>query len=441
MTMHSIAAAATAFRLGELTPVDLLDQCLKRIDDLDDRVRAWVFVDRDRARADAQRLTDELLTGTDRGPLHGIPLGVKDLYDVFDWPTAAGSKRWADSHARQDCPAVAQLRQAGAVFVGKTVTTAYAAFDPPVTKNPWNVDRTPGGSSSGSAAAVACGMVPAALATQTGGSITRPASFCGVYGLKPTYSRVSLNGVVPLSTTLDHGGVIGASVRDTATVIQAMAGETAGHGVIDFSAKIGQRVPNRLVTLGGYFVEKAEPAMKSAFDALLGRLATQGWQVYSRPLPTSFQDVPKYHRTIMAVEAAKFHGERWKRHPNDYPPKFTALVEQGLSTPAPEYLKAMDHLKTVRHETASWVGAGQTTLIVPATVGPAPDPSTIGDPLFQAPWSFCGLPTVSFPFAWTADGLPLCAQVIGAAWCEDDLLAVAAALEAEIRFETRPVAV
>ena len=282
-------------------------------------------------------------------------------------------------------------------------------------------------------------MIPAALATQTGGPITRPASFCGVYGLKPTFSRVSLNGVVPLSTSLDHGGVIAASVRDSAAVLQAMAAETVGPGVIDFGAKIGQRVPNRLVTLGGYFVEKADPVMKAAFDALLGRLVTQGWQVYSRPLPMSFQDVPKNHRTIMAVEAARFHGERWKRYPGDYPPKFTALVEQGLSTPAPDYLKAMDHLKAVRHETAGWVGAGQTTLIVPATVGPAPDPSTIGDPLFQAPWSYCGLPTVSFPFAWTADGLPLCAQVVGAAWCEDDLLAVAAALEAEIKFEPRPL--
>lgn len=438
--MHSIATAAAAFRRGEFTPVDLLDQCLTRIESLDARVRAWVFVDRDRARADAARLTDELKAGTDRGPLHGIPLGVKDLYDVFDWPTAAGSKRWADSHARQDCPVVAQLRQAGAVFVGKTVTTAYAAFDPPVTTNPWNADRTPGGSSSGSAAAVACGMVPAALATQTGGSITRPASFCGVYGLKPTFGRVSLRGVVPLSTTLDHGGVIAGNVRDTAAVIQAMAGETAAAGVVDFGAKIGSPVPKRLVALGGYFGEKADPDMKGAFDALLGRLAKQGWRVESRPLPTSFQDIPKNHRTIMAVEAARFHGERWRRYPDDYPAKFTGLVEQGLATPAPEYLKAMDHLSAVRRETAAWVAAGPTTILVPATLGAAPDPSTIGDSLFQAPWSYCGLPTVSFPFAWTADGLPLCAQVAGAAWCEDDLLAVAAALEGDVRFELRPLA-
>src|SRR4051794_36574266 len=134
--MHSIASAAAAFRQGEFTPVDLLDQCLARIDRLEPRIRAWVLVDKERARADAVRLTDELKRGIDRGPLHGIPMGVKDLYDVFDWPTAAGSKRWANSVARQDCPAIARLREAGAVLVGKTVTVAWAAFDPPVTKNP-----------------------------------------------------------------------------------------------------------------------------------------------------------------------------------------------------------------------------------------------------------------------------------------------------------------
>src|SRR5437588_5898985 len=146
--MKTITCAAQAIRDNRLTPVDLLEQCLARVDQLEERIRAWVFVDRERARADAVRLTDELKKGIDRGPLHGIPIGVKDLFDVFDWPTAAGSKRWAQSIARQDCPTIAQLRQAGTVFMGKTVTTAFAAFDPPVTKNPRRGDRTPGGSSS-----------------------------------------------------------------------------------------------------------------------------------------------------------------------------------------------------------------------------------------------------------------------------------------------------
>jgi aspartyl-tRNA(Asn)/glutamyl-tRNA(Gln) amidotransferase subunit A len=224
MAMNTITAAGTAIRKGEATPVDLLDQCLARVDQLEERIRAWVFVERERARADAVRLTDELKRGIDRGPLHGIPMGVKDLFDVFDWPTAAGSKRWAQSYARQDCPVVARLRQAGAVLMGKTVTVAYAAFDPPPTRNPWNADRTPGGSSSGSAAAVACGMCLAALGSQTGGSITRPASYCGVCGLKPTHGSVSLEGVVPFAPSFDHGGMIAGTVRDLALSIQPIAG-------------------------------------------------------------------------------------------------------------------------------------------------------------------------------------------------------------------------
>src|SRR5439155_24092213 len=167
-----------------------LEQCLARIDRYEPKVRAWVFIDRERARQDGERLTTELKAGQDRGPLHGIPVGIKDIIDVFDMPTACGSKRWAQSYARRDATCVERLRQAGAVIMGKTVTTAYASFDPPPTRNPWNLERTPGGSSSGSAAAVACGMCLGALASQTGGSITRPASYCGVYSLKPTYGRV-----------------------------------------------------------------------------------------------------------------------------------------------------------------------------------------------------------------------------------------------------------
>src|SRR5437764_5914699 len=197
--MQTIHEAADAIRQKKITPVDLVEQCLANIDRWEDKVRAWVFVDRDGALAEAKRLTDELQRGQYRGPLHVIPIGVKDIFDVFDWPTAAGSKLWANSIARQDAPIVASLRQAGTIFLGKTVTTQYASFDPPVTKNPWNLARTPGGSSSGSAAAIATGMCLAALGSQTGGSITRPASYCGVAGCKPSFGRVSLNGIVPLA--------------------------------------------------------------------------------------------------------------------------------------------------------------------------------------------------------------------------------------------------
>src|SRR5438128_7491159 len=206
--MLTIHHAARELREGRLSPVELLDRCLRQVDRYEPAVRAWVLLDRDRARAQAERSALEIRQGQWRGPLHGIPLGIKDIIDVFDWPTAAGSRLWAQSIARRDATIVARLRQAGAVFLGKPVTTQYASFDPPPTRNPWNLERTPGGSSSGSAAAVACGMCLGALASQTGGSITRPASYCGVCSIKPTHGRVSADGVMPLAPSMDHAGAM-----------------------------------------------------------------------------------------------------------------------------------------------------------------------------------------------------------------------------------------
>src|SRR6266478_6381486 len=271
--MTMIHQAADEIRQGRLSPTELLDPCLAQIDRHEPRVRAWVFVDRESARAQCEQLTQELSRGQNRGPLHGIPLGIKDIYDVFDWPTAAGSRLWARSVARRDATVVARLRQAGAVFLGKTVTTQYASFDPPPTRNPWNPTRTPGGSSSGSAAAVACGMCLGALGSQTGGSITRPASYCGVAGLKPTFGRVSCDGVVPLAPSMDHVGPIAGCIRDLAILLQVIAGPDLRDPncvhlpVPDFNLLINQQEsPPRLAKVRGLFQERAAPRMIQMMD-------------------------------------------------------------------------------------------------------------------------------------------------------------------------------
>jgi Asp-tRNA(Asn)/Glu-tRNA(Gln) amidotransferase A subunit family amidase len=439
---HSIESAAAALRRGEFTPVDLLDRCFERIDRLEERVRAWVLVDRERAREDAVRATNELKSGLDRGPLHGIPIGVKDLFDVADWPTAAGSRRWAQSIARQDCPTIARLRQAGAVLMGKTVTVAYAAFDPPPTRNPWNPDRTPGGSSSGSAAAVACGMCLAALGTQTGGSITRPASYCGVSGLKPTHGGVSLEGVVPFAPTFDHGGMLAASVRDLALSVQPILVQRgAAPGPTNYAAGIGKPVRKALGLPGAFFDRAAESGMAEAFGKLVERLRAKGWTVESTPLPPAIADVPKYHRLIMRVEGLAYHRERWQRHPDDYPPLLTELLREGTTVSAVDYEAARQHHRALRAELAASFPPGVSAYLAPATTEPPPGPTTTGPNLFQAPWSYLGVPTVSLPFAWTADGLPLCAQVAGRWFDEANLLALSAALEADIGFDRREVSV
>jgi aspartyl-tRNA(Asn)/glutamyl-tRNA(Gln) amidotransferase subunit A len=439
----TIRAAAEAIRAGRSTPIDLLDACFANIDCHEDRVHAWVFVDRDGARVEAQRLTDEAKRGQVRGPLHGIPIGIKDIFDVSGWPTTAGSKLWANSIARKDATIVERLRQAGAVFLGKTVTTQYASFDPPVTRNPWKLDRTPGGSSSGSAAALACGMCLGALGSQTGGSITRPASYCGVAGIKPTYGRVSCSGVVPLAYSMDHPGPLARCVYDLAILLRAIAGPDAldptcsPRPVPDYLARLksGGLLP-RLGIVRGLFLERADKSVQEMMDQTARTLSQKGAKLVDLALPASFSEVVARHRKVMAVEAAMFHRSRFAQHPDDYGPQITALLQEGFSCPAPDYAECKEHQRLLTQHMDSFDRAVDA-LLVPATTGTAPDAATTGDPAFNSPWSYLGYPTVCIPSAWTPDGLPLGVQLVGVPWSEAELLAVAAWFEEKLGVEKR----
>lgn len=446
----TISEAAPLIRAGDLSPTELLNQCLARIDRYEDRVRAWAYIDRDGAKEQAERLTQELKAGQYRGPLHGIPVGIKDIIDVFDLPTGCGSKLWANSYARRDATCVARLRQAGAVIVGKTVTTAYASYDPPPTRNPWNLDRTPGGSSSGSAAAVACGMCLGSLGTQTGGSITRPASYCGVFSLKPTYGRVSVNGVLPLAPSLDHIGPMANSVRDLAILFQAIAGPD---GDPDFWFRTGfEPIPDCLpladrpwpapkvpvVRLGGLFEELAQPDLLAAYDDALARLEAE-WAPLERAVPPAgFADVLATHKRVMAVEAAGYHSDRMARHPDDYPPRIRELIEHGLAARGVAYGKSLRFQDELRAEMGRMFGRGRV-FVTPAATSFAPPAETTGDAAFNCPWSYTGLPTLSVPAGWSADGRPFAVQLVANHGDEADLIAVASWCEATLGFERRPL--
>jgi aspartyl-tRNA(Asn)/glutamyl-tRNA(Gln) amidotransferase subunit A len=447
----TIHAAAERIRQGSLSPSDLLESCLKQIDRLESRVRAWVFVEREEARAQAARLTDEVRRGRWRGPLHGIPVAIKDIFDVFDLPTAAGSRLWADSIARQDAAVVRKLRQAGVVIVGKTVTTQYASFDPPPTRNPWNPERTPGGSSSGSAAALACGMCLGALASQTGGSITRPATYCGVPSCKPTYGLVSTHGVVPLAQSMDHIGTMARCVRDVALLLNTIAGpdpRLGAHGCTmpdepslncaspeDWDRLFPQVEPPSLGRLRGLFDHLADDAAREATDRACAKLAEAGAEIIDVALPAAFAEVLARHRTVMAVEAAAFHETRLRRHPDDYGPKISSLLEEGLACPAPEYARCKEHQQLLAAEMAQ-VCEGVDALICPATTRAAPDASTTGDPAFNSPWSYTGLPAVSVPCAWSPEHLPLAVQLVAGPWEDGRLLAIGAWCEGVLGFQT-----
>lgn len=436
--MWTIHEAADAIRQRRLSPVDLLDQCLERIDQYEERVRAWVYVARDEAREQAERLTRELDRGQYRGPLHGIPIGIKDIIDVFDWPTAAGSKLWANSIARRDSAAVERLRQAGAVLLGKTVTTAYASFDPPPTRNPWNPEHTPGGSSSGSAAAVACGMCLGALASQTGGSTTRPAAFCGVASIKPTYGRISLDGVVPLAPSMDHVGVMANCVRDLAIICGAIYDS---YPTFSLQTAIAEpEHPPTLGRLGGLFAERVEPVMQGAFSTAISKLRAAGAEVVSLDPPAAFAEVLQRHQIVMAVEAAKFHESRFRRHPDDYPPRITGLIQEGLQTSATEYVRCLHHKDQLTDALVEQLELSEAHIfLTPATLGPAPTAETTGNPAFNSPWSYTGLPVVSFPIGWTDNGLPLSIQLTSDRFSEEDLFRWAMWCEWAIGFSRRPV--
>jgi aspartyl-tRNA(Asn)/glutamyl-tRNA(Gln) amidotransferase subunit A len=448
---ETISGASRAIQSRERSCREALEACLARIDEDEARCRAWVSVDRVGALRRAAELDAELAAGHWRGPLHGIPIGIKDIVNVAGWPTQAGAEwfaaEWvalsqaagphpgplpggegAEGLALRDAPIVARLREAGAVFVGKTVTTQFASFDPPVTRNPWNPDRTPGGSSSGSAAAVAVGMCLGALGSQTGGSITRPASYCGVAGCKPTFGLVNSEGIVPLAPNMDHPGPIARTVRDLALLLDVIAGERQNELGVVAALDGSPTAPPRLGRLGGIFDMLAGEEVRSSFTIALDRLSRAGAVVLSVPLPPSFAEVIARHRTIMAVEAAAWHESLLASHPNGYRPKIRSLMEEGFRTLAPEYVHCCEHQARLSREMLACFDHADV-LVTPATPAPAPDTSTTGDPSFNSPWSYTGLPTVSFPVGLSRDGLPLAIQLIGkpntepalfraAAWCE-----------------------
>jgi aspartyl-tRNA(Asn)/glutamyl-tRNA(Gln) amidotransferase subunit A len=437
---ESIAAVGEQVRRRERTSVELVERCLRRIDELESRVRAWVIVDRTGALDQARKLDAELAAGRWRGPLHGIPIGIKDIIDVAGFPTSAGSKLLEDNIAKSDSTIVERLREAGAVILGKTVTTQFASFDPPVTRNPWNLDRTPGGSSSGSAAAVACGMCLGAIGSQTGGSITRPASFCGVAGCKPTFGRVSTAGVMALAPSMDHPGPIASCVRDLAILLDAIAGpdprdplcltDPPPRAAVALDRPLDR--PPRLGVLRDLFWDRADESAREALTRTIDLLKGRGAEIREVALPPSFSDVLRSHMVIMSVEGAVEHATLFQQHRGDYLPKIRGLIEQGLNTIAPDYVRAKQHQRILSREILACF-ADVDALLTPATISPAPDTSTTGDPAFNSPWSFTGLPTVSILVCVGGEGLPLAIQMIDkpndeaellrvALWCEDCLL-------------------
>jgi aspartyl-tRNA(Asn)/glutamyl-tRNA(Gln) amidotransferase subunit A len=435
---RTIDAARTAQERGAISAVALVERCLTQIERFESEYRAWVVVDAEGALRRAAELDALRQSGQSAGPLHGSPLGIKDIFDVAGFPTLAGSALRSGHVAAADAPLVARLRRAGAIILGKTVTTEFACFDPPPSRNPWNPSHTPGGSSSGSAVGVALGMCLGAIGSQTGGSITRPASYCGVWGAKPTFGALDVRGMVPVSFHLDHPGPIGQSAADLQELTYVMAGRGAKARWRRFvEANPAKKAPPRLGLLGGFFRDEADAESNQALDHSSDLLRRAGATVVETALPESFARVHQFHARIMAVEAALYHRESFERQRGEFSDSLGMLLEKGLKTRSVDYAEALAHRRRLRNDFTQ-LAKQFDALICLATPKPAPGLDTTGDPRFNSPWSYAGLPTVSCPIAVSPAGLPIGLQCVGEPWSEPRLFSLAAWCGEAIGFAELP---
>jgi Asp-tRNA(Asn)/Glu-tRNA(Gln) amidotransferase A subunit family amidase len=420
MSLHaqSLAEAADNIREGRITSAELVGDCLARIAELDGTVQAWAFLDRDYAVQQAEAADLHRKQGKALGTLHGVPIGIKDIFDTGDMPTELGSPLWAGRTPRRDATAVARLRSAGAVIMGKTVTTEYAFRQPGKTTNPHDPRRTPGGSSSGSAAAVAACMVPGAIGSQTGGSVIRPAAYCGVVGYKPTHGLISRSGALLLSRTLDHVGVFGRTVADAALVAEPLVGfdeedpdtRAIARPPLTAIAASPPPLPPRLAFARSPSWMHAEPVTHEAFGELVEAL---GEAVAEVELDERFARAREMHRTIVEVEIAHNLQRDYEKGGDRLSTALRTAIERGRGHAAVDYTAAVAGIRSL-NIALDPVFDEFDAILTPAAPGEAPlGLESTGDPVFCALWTYLGTPAVTLPLLRSPAGMPIGVQLVG----------------------------
>ena len=454
LTQLDITDLSHLLRTRKTSSVEVTRAYLARIERHNDFLRAYISVTADQALAAARLADEQIAAGNYRGPLHGVPLGIKDLYDLAGVPTTMGSKILRDNVPNTDAVVVAKLKQAGAVILGKHnlhefafgITTENPHYGN--TRNPWNTERVPGGSSGGTAAAIAAGLCTGGLGSDTGASIRAPASFCGIVGLKPTYGRASRSGVLPLAWSLDHVGPLGRTVADCAVLLQAVTGYdgrdpgSANVSVPDFSADLPRGIDGlRIGVPRQYFFDVIEPDVDRLVREAISVLEQLGAELHEVSLP-HVQHAQVAGNVIMSTEAATWHREWLRERPRDYGADVLARIRGGLLIPAVDYLAAQQMRTLVQQD---FLGAFEQVDVVVAPTVPLVAPpigKTLepGGPLNVAPRSIAnratvpcnltGTPAISVPCGLDGDGLPVGLQIMARAFAEPLLLQVAAAYEA-----------
>jgi Asp-tRNA(Asn)/Glu-tRNA(Gln) amidotransferase A subunit family amidase len=399
--LNELSAAEAGRRLArrEITAEALLRDCLARVDTREARVRAWQFLEPEHALAQARALD----RGPVRGPLHGVPVGVKDVFDTFDMPTEYGSPIYQGHRPASDAAVVALTRRAGGLIMGKTVTTEFATFHPGPTRNPHNAAHTPGGSSSGSAAAVADFMAALAFGTQTAGSVIRPASYCGVVGYKPTYNTLPRAGFKPDADTLDTVGVLARTVEDAALFVSALAGRP--------ELRAGSAAPARIGLCRTHQWDRAQPETVAALEAAASRLS-RGARVADLALPQAFAGLLKAQIAVMWYEVGHSLADEFTRHPEKLSQQLRERCEKGYAMDAAEYNAAIALGRECRARLADAFGDCDV-LLAPSAPGEAPAGQATGDPVMNQVWTFLHVPCLTVPAGTGPNGLPVGVQIVG----------------------------
>ena len=422
MSLNDISAtqAVDKIRKGEITSEELVQDCLDKIEQIDGETEAWAYLNPDYALEQARRLDIIRQAGDPMGPLHGIPVGIKDIIDTAHVPTELGTPIHSGRVPFRDAWVVSRLRQAGAVIMGKTVTTELATYAPGKTKNPHDPNRTPGGSSSGSAAAVASNMVPATLGSQTNGSIIRPAAFCGVFGFKPSFGMIPRTGVLKQSSPLDQLGVFARSMDDVALLTQVLA----GYDEVDPSTTYLRAVPP-LVSVAAEdpplppkigFVktpvwDRADDMCKDAHEELCESL---GENIEEIELSLSFGHVLDHHKIIMETDLAYSYAHDYERAKELLSDSLRGQIERGLGYSAVAYQRALAQ-QAILDVILTELFQVYDALLTPSASGEAPiGLDNTGDPSFCTIWTFCGVPALNIPVFKGENGMPIGTQLVGA---------------------------
>jgi Asp-tRNA(Asn)/Glu-tRNA(Gln) amidotransferase A subunit family amidase len=414
----SVTGLVSELARGAFSAEDYARVLIARIAEIEGEVCAFAHFDPDHVIEQARARDEWRQSGRALGALHGVPVAVKDVFDTEDYPTECGSPLLRGRRTRFDAAAVARLRAAGAIILGKTVTAEFAYFHPGPTRNPHDVERTPGGSSSGSAAAVAAGMAPLAIGTQTNGSTIRPASYCGIYGAKPSHGLISRAGALMLSRALDHVGVFARSLSDVALAIDILAGHDAGDAdtrpvaspnCLEISLE-PVPLPPAFSFVRTKVWDRMTPDATAAFDGLLSRLGEQVQEIELTDVYTSAWDD---HRAIMAADMAHRIGALARRGPDSTSATLRDLLAEGAAVPTVRYLEALDRSREYARGLADMFNHCNA-ILTPAAPGVAPKGEATGDPAFCTLWTLVGFPAVTLPLLQGEDGMPIGVQLVGA---------------------------